>query len=165
MLGYQPSVQNPTVGCHCSEIHVSVAGKDVTLQAWDTAGQEVYRALVPVYLHGARAAILVYDVTERESFQSLGYWHDILVDAGVSGLMLCVVGNKIDLEDEAVIDDSQARQFANVHNAQLFKVSAANGVGIDTLFEAIARKMAEGMELQRKADAVELTAEKQDSCC
>jgi small GTP-binding protein len=165
MLGYQPAAQSPTVGCHCSEIHIGISTGNVTLQVWDTAGQELYRALVPVYLRGARAAMLVYDVTDRESFQSLGHWYDILVGVVASGLTIFVVGNKIDLEDEAVIEDAQAKQFADVHGAQLFKVSAATGAGLDGLFEAIATKMIEGMMLQRTSDAVELSGEPQNPCC
>jgi small GTP-binding protein len=165
MLGYHPTSQSPTVGCHCSEIHVGANGHNVTLQVWDTAGQEMYRALVPVYLRGARAALLVYDVTDRESFHSLGDWLDILIGAGEPAPIICVVGNKIDLEEEAVIDDSQAKQFANVHKAELFKVSAVTGIGLDGLFDTIAKKMEEGMELQRRAEAVDLTAESQGSCC
>jgi small GTP-binding protein len=165
MLGYQPAAQRPTIGCHCSEIHVTVDNRNVTLQVWDTAGQETYRALVPVYLRGARGAILVYDVTDHDSFLSLGHWHDILVGVVSTGLTLFVVGNKIDLEDDAVVEDVHAQQFATGHRAQLFKVSAATGDGLDALFEAIARQMEVGMELQRNASAIELTPEPQSGCC
>jgi small GTP-binding protein len=165
MLGYQPGGQTSTVGCHCSEIHVNVHNNNVTLQVWDTAGQEMYRALVPVYLRGAVAGMLVYDVTDRDSFQSLGHWYDILVDVVSSGITLFVVGNKIDLEGDAVIKDTQAQQFANVHHAQLFKVSAVSGVGIDRLFEAIAKKIVEGLVIKKSEDTIQLIDEKREGCC
>jgi small GTP-binding protein len=165
MLGYQPAAQNATIGCHCSEIHVGVNNSTVTLQVWDTAGQEMYRALVPVYLRGARAGMLVYDVTDRESFQSLGHWYDILVGVVPSGLTLFVVGNKIDLEEEAVIDDIQARRFAEVHNAQLFKCSASSGFGLTELFDAIATKVSVGIEVQKAVTSVEIEGAKTEPCC
>jgi small GTP-binding protein len=164
MLGYQPATQNPTIGCHCSDIHFPLDGQEVSLQVWDTAGQEMYRALVPVYLRNARAALLVYDVTDRESFQSLGHWHDTLLAVVPSGVRVYVVGNKIDLEDSAVIEDVQAKQFADVHSAQFFKVSAATGVGLDALFEKIAREMSEGAVLQQQGSVLDTPAQPKRGC-
>jgi small GTP-binding protein len=149
LLGNTPSAENPTVGCHCCEIRVAVGYSEVALQVWDTAGQEMYRSLVPVYLRGARAALLVYDVTDVNSFGSLGHWFDILAEVVPSGASLFVVANKIDLEAEAAVGDAQARQFAAVHGAQFFKVSAITGFGMQPLFDAIAKGMAQVVEGQR----------------
>jgi small GTP-binding protein len=146
MQGFQPTVVNPTIGCHCSDIQITVDSRTVVLQVWDTAGQEMYRALVPVYLRGAHAALLVFDVTDRESFTSLGHWHDTLSEVVPPSTVVYVVGNKQDL-DEHVIDDGQAKQFADAHNAQYHKVSAITGQGIDELFEAVAQKVSEGTAL------------------
>jgi small GTP-binding protein len=164
MLGYQPATQNPTIGCHCSDIHFSLDNQEVSLQVWDTAGQETYRALVPVYLRNAQTALLVYDVTDRESFQSLGHWHEILTEVVPSGVNIYVVANKIDLEESAVIEDIQGKQFAEVHNAQFFKVSAVTGVGLDALFEQIARKMLEGTMLQQQGSVVDINPQEKKSC-
>lgn len=167
MLGYQPPTQGPTIGCHYSEIRVTVDNQPVVLHVWDTAGQEMYRALVPVYLRGAQAALLVYDVTDRESFKSLGHWRDTLMDVVPPNTVVCIVGNKIDLEGEAVVDDDQARQFANQYGAKLFKVSAATGQGLDALFNEIATKILEGEEADQTATAMNLEGheEKKGGCC
>ena len=166
MLGYQPPTQNPTVGCHCSEIPVTVDGKSITLQVWDTAGQEMYRSLVPVYLRGAQAALLIYDVTDRESFKSLGHWRDILMDVVSTDTCVFVVGNKIDLESEAVVDDAQATQFAKQYNSELFKVSAVTGEGLDSLFESIGERIVASQESQRTT-GMDLTAPapEKHGCC
>jgi small GTP-binding protein len=150
LQGAQPSATNPTIGCHCSEIRVLIDDQVVTLQVWDTAGQEMYRALVPVYLRGAHAALLVYDVCDRESFVSLGHWYDTLIDVVPLTTAVYVVANKIDLEQQ-LIDDVQAKQFASAHNAPLFKVSAMTGEGIANLFEVMAKKVSEGAELESSA--------------
>ncbi|KAK8866328.1 hypothetical protein M9Y10_009289 [Tritrichomonas musculus] len=167
MLGYQPPTQNPTIGCHCSEIHVTVDDKATTLQVWDTAGQEMYRALVPVYLRGAQAAILVYDITDRESFKSINHWYEILVDVVSTGTPIFLVGNKIDLEKDAVVDDQSARAFAQSHNSQLFKVSAMTGQGLDGLFQAIASKILEDEVNNKTVSGVSIEGENAEKkkCC
>jgi small GTP-binding protein len=165
MVGYQLAPKNPTIECHCSEITVPIENNTVALQAWDTAGQETYRGFAPVYLRGARAAILVYDVTDPVSFELLGHWYGILHGVVPVGLTNFLVGNEIDLEDEAVVEDMQAQAFANTHNAQLFKVSAADGTGIDLLFEAIAQKRSSGAELEREpSDRLALGESSRNGC-
>jgi small GTP-binding protein len=120
----------------------------VTLQVWDTAGQELYKALVPVYLRAARAALIVYDVTEKESFASLSKWHEILDDSVPSGVATFIVANKIDLEDDIVVDEAEAKQFAAAHAAKLFHVSAVTGAGLEALFEAVAKAIEEGAQVE-----------------
>ena len=145
MLGYQPPTQNPTIGCHCSEIHVTV----------------------PVYLRGAQAAILVYDITDRESFKSINHWYEILVDVVSTGTPIFLVGNKIDLEKDAVVDDQSARAFAQSHNSQLFKVSAMTGQGLDGLFQAIASKILEDEVNNKTVSGVSIDGENAEKkkCC
>jgi GTPase SAR1 family protein len=109
----------------------------------------MYRALVPVYLRGAHAALLVYDVSDRESFVSLGHWYDTLIDVVPLTTAVYVVANKIDL-DQQVIDDVQAKQFADAPSAGLFKVSAMTGDGIECLFEEMAQKVSAGAVLESK---------------
>jgi small GTP-binding protein len=146
-LGYQPATQKPTIGCHWSEVRVAVDSAEVTLQVWDTAGQEMYRALVPVYLRGARAALLVYDISDRGSFESLGHWHGVLADVAPAGFAAFVVANKIDLDNDAV-DDAEGRRFAAACDAAFFRVSAVTGAGLDALFEAVARGITDGAPVQ-----------------
>jgi small GTP-binding protein len=152
ILGHEPDLQTPTIGCHCTQIRVPVEGKEVILQVWDTAGQEMYRSLVPVYLRNVRAALLVYDVTERDSFQSLGHWHDILHEAVGPNVAIFIVANKIDLSNQAVVDDVQADQFAEVHNGRFFKVSAVTGIGLNELFVTVARTLSERFVMDPKPD-------------
>jgi small GTP-binding protein len=149
LLGGAPSPENPTVGCHCCEIRVAIDYSEVALQVWDTAGQEMYRSLVPVYLRGARAALLVYDVTDVNSFGSLGHWFDILMDVVPAGASIYVVANKTDLENETVVVEEQAKQFAAVHGAHFFKVSAITGIGTQALFEAVAKGMSQAIQDQK----------------
>ena len=166
MLGCQPETQTPTIGCHCSEIRVLVDEEPITLQVWDTAGQEMYRSLVPVYLRGAEAALLVYDITDRESFCSLGHWKDILADVVPESTPLFVIGNKIDLEEDEAVEDSQAQQFAQRQNSKLYKVSAVTGQGLGLLFEDIARGILQNAESTKETSNQGLEAnDGSGRCC
>jgi small GTP-binding protein len=164
LQGFQPQAANPTIGCHCSEIAVDINDRKVLLQVWDTAGQEMYRALVPVYLRNARAALLVYDVADRESFISLGHWYDTLMEVVPTTTATFLVGNKIDLEAH-VIDDGQAKQFAAAHNAEFVKVSAATGAGLDDLFLAIGKSVITGAALQLTGQQPVIEEAPQESGC
>lgn len=157
--GYQPPNSNPTIGCHCNEITMDVDDKSVILQVWDTAGQEMYKSLVPVYLRGARAAIVVYSVTDKESFNSLNLWYKFLHETLSEKIPVFLVANKIDLispnllttekqtnynpqyKPRQAVDDDEARIFAEANDSKFFKVSAIKGIGIDDLFTAIAEEM------------------------
>jgi small GTP-binding protein len=109
------------------------------MQIWDTAGQEKYRALAPMYYRSADIALLVYDVTQRESFDALAQWCDELAEKGPSNLQLIVVGNKIDLKSDRVIQSDAGQAFAGLHNARYYQeVSAKTGDGIIELFEKAA---------------------------
>jgi small GTP-binding protein len=142
LSGCEPPTQSPTIGCLCSEVPCGDGA--APLDVWDTAGQEMYRSLVPLYLRDARAALLVYDITSRDSFHSLGHWLDAFAAAVPSGAAVYVVANKIDLADAQAVGDADAARFAGAHGARLFKVSAATGFGLAGLFDAVAQGMAPG---------------------
>jgi small GTP-binding protein len=166
ILGYHPTIQCPTIGCHCSEVHILWEGQEVMLQLWDTAGQEMYRSLVPVYLRGARAAILVYDVTTPTSFAALDHWHSVFSEAVPHGINLYIVANKIDLESQISVDSDLGKQFAATKQAKFFQVSALTGQGIDVLFEAIAKDMAQlSVPLKIPSTAINQLDAKKDCKC
>jgi GTPase SAR1 family protein len=120
---------------------------------------EMYRGLVPVYLRGAEAAVMVYDVCDRETFKSLGHWYDILLNVVPASTIVCIVGNKIDRVEDTVVDDSQAKSFAQTHNAQWFKGSALTGEGLSNLFESLAEKLLERTKAERRTAGVDLVGD------
>jgi small GTP-binding protein len=130
----------PTVGCHCSEVSITLQRKLITLQVWDTAGQEMYRALVPVYLRSANAAILVYDRTDEDSFLALTHWCSLLDDTVPPSTPVFLAANKIDLPN-AVVNDDLGEQFAAKRKAHFHRISALTGDGVDELFVAIAEEL------------------------
>ena len=111
------------------------------LQIWDTAGQERYRALAKMFYKDANAAILVYDVTRKETFDELkNYWAGQVRDNAPEKIILAIAGNKSDLIEQETVDEGEARNFAKELNAIFISTSAKSSEGINNLFEEIAKK-------------------------
>ena len=111
------------------------------LEIWDTAGQEQYRALNKLFYKDASICILVYDITNADSFNALkDYWHQQLKDYGPKDIILGLVANKSDLYNEEKIPEENARNFAKEINAFFSYTSASKFTGIDELFHNIGCK-------------------------
>lgn len=137
----KPTTQNPTIGCICNELTIKVDEQDIQMQVWDTAGQEIYRALVPIYLRDAHAAIIVYDITDMKSFNALPEWMDILYGIFPQNSPLFFVANKIDLEESRQVDDSLGEAFAKKNGGKFYRASALSGEGVNDIFEAVAKSL------------------------
>jgi small GTP-binding protein len=125
----------PTIGAAFQTHVLPTPQGPVTMQIWDTAGQEKYRALAPMYYRSADIAVLVYDVTQLDSFDAMEQWASELAEKAPPNLQLMVVGNKVDLMDDRVVQADTADAWAQLHNAKCYmEVSAKTGVGIDRLF-------------------------------
>jgi 50S ribosomal subunit-associated GTPase HflX len=90
------------------------------------------------------------------SFESLGHWYDQLVSVIPANTALFVVGNKIDLVDDAIIEDQQAKAWAQAHGGKLFKVSAITGEGLPALFETLGEKVAEKVVAEKVPGGVNI---------
>jgi Ras-related protein Rab-6A len=91
--------------------------------------------LIPSYLRNATVAILVYDITNRESFEKLDFWHQFAVEQASPTFF--VVGNKVDLELQQQVATIEGQKWAEIHNATFFETSAMMAVNIAQLFQAI----------------------------
>ena len=110
-------------------------GKTLSLDIWDTAGQEKYKALTKFFYKDAAVAILVYDITRKESFDSLKeYWYTQLQENGGKSIVLGVAGNKCDMYEQEAVPENEAREFAKSINAIYSLTSAQNNTGINELF-------------------------------
>ena len=129
--------------------HVMTTSKGaVTMQIWDTAGQEKYRALAPMYYRSAHVAILFFDLTNRESFNSLDQWANELEEKTTGELRLFLVGNKVDLESDRKVTKEEAEEFGFQHGAiEYFETSAKTGQGVIELFTKVA-EMSENFDNQ-----------------
>ena len=107
------------------------------LQIWDTAGQEKYRGMTPMYYHNAHIAIIVYSITSSESFEAVDTWFKSLHNNADSNIIIFLVGNKVDLDSERQISTEEGEKKAKQYGAEFCEVSAKTGFGIADLFSLI----------------------------
>ena len=117
-------------------------GKCVKFEIWDTAGQEKYRSLTKIFYKDARIAILVYDITRKDSFKELKeYWYQQLKECSPENIVIGIAANKCDLYDNEQVPEEEARAFADEIGA-VFKLTSANtNTGIEELFKAVGCKV------------------------
>ena len=131
MTGKYSESLKPTIGAAFVTKNVVVEGHNLELRIWDTAGQEVYRGLAPMYYRSANIAIIVYDVTNQPSYESVDYWVGELKKNLKNSSVIMICGNKADLYDDRVIHDSSAKDLAAANGALYCETSASSGTGIN----------------------------------
>mmetsp|Transcript_68038 Transcript_68038/g.61152 ORF Transcript_68038/g.61152 Transcript_68038/m.61152 type:complete len:202 (-) Transcript_68038:364-969(-) len=130
-----------TVGVDFRFRTVTVDNELVKLQIWDTAGQERFRTITSAYYRGANGVILVYDITNNETFQHVQDWLDEVHKAAGESVTKLVVGNKADLIQQRQVNESQASQYADSVNASFIETSAKTAVNVDKSFLIIAKQL------------------------
>ena len=118
--------------------------KSISFDIWDTAGQEIYRALAKNFYLNASIGILVYDIKRQSSFDNIkNYWYDQLKESGEENMILGIAGNKCDLFNEEEVDEEEAKKFAKSIGAVFKLTSCKESIGIDELFEECGRRYLE----------------------
>ena len=115
--------------------------KTISLDIWDTAGQEKYKSLTKFFYKDAAVAILVYDVTNKNSFESMkNFWYGQIQDFGSKNIILGVAGNKCDMYEKEEVNENEGKEFAESIGAFFEITSAKNNTGINELFETASNK-------------------------
>ena len=157
---FEEELQTSTGGSFSSKEIFFDNGKSLKLEIWDTAGQERYRSLTKIFYKNSSCAILVYDITKKQTFDELkNYWIGQIKESAPKDIMLAIVGNKEDLLDKEQVDENEARDFAKENNALFFSTSAKNSDAINQLFIDIGKKYT-GWNSNAK---IELNKEKNDN--
>jgi Ras-related protein Rab-5C len=139
---FDPNIE-PTIGTAYISTCIETPDGEVPLNIWDTAGQERFKSIIPMYLRGAAAVVLVCAVDAPASFTSLNIWFE-MVDQTLSHVdALYLAVNKIDLEP--AFDCTDARAWAVAHNCRFYMTSAKCGDSIGVLFRDLARAVAAAM--------------------
>jgi len=133
--------QESTIGAAFLTQTVALSNETVKFEIWDTAGQERYHSLAPMYYRGAAAAVVVYDITNRDSFYRAKAWVKELQRQGNPNIVITVVGNKTDLAKDRKIDAEEARQYTDENGIMFMETSAKTAHNVNELFVAIARKL------------------------
>jgi small GTP-binding protein len=132
--------ERPTIGANYQLWIDQIDDLRVELQIWDTAGQEKFRALGPIYFRNAIGALVVYDVTNRDSFEDLEEWISAFSEAAEPGALISLIGNKTDCAPHAVFPD-EAKQWAGAQGIELFQTSAKTGEGVREMFSSYVRSL------------------------
>ena len=138
---FQDDQQSTIGGTFSTKIIKCGNGKILKLEIWDTAGQERYRSVTKLFYKDANAALLVYDISNKYTFEELqNYWIDQVRDSAPKDIILAIVANKSDLIESEQVDEATAREFAKDNGALFALTSAKTTAGVESLFLDIAKK-------------------------
>ena len=123
-----------TIGLDFQSKNVQIDNQDIHLLLYDTAGQEKFRSLIPMYTRDANIILLVYDISNKDSFTNLSLWLKDLTNVNMEEVIICIVGNKIDLNDKRAVNTEEGKKFAEEHDFIFQEISAKTGEGFSDLF-------------------------------
>lgn len=138
-----------TIGLDFKSKIVQINSQKIKLLLYDTAGQEKFRSLIPMYTRDANIILLVYDVTSKDSFTHLSDWFKDLTNVKKEEVIFAVVGNKTDLNDKRQVAYEEGENYAKENGFMFKEVSAATGDEINELFDIILIEM-----LKKKPEAL-----------
>ncbi|XP_021897416.1 ras-related protein Rab11D [Carica papaya] len=123
-----------TIGVEFQTRTIVIQHKSVKAQIWDTAGQERYRAVTSAYYRGAVGAMLVYDITKRQTFDHIPRWLEELRSHADKNIVIILIGNKTDLEDQRAVPTEDAKEFAEKEGLFFLETSALEATNVETAF-------------------------------
>ena len=124
-----------TVGVEFGAKNIEINSRIYRIQIWDTAGQENFRSIARAYYKNSICACIVYDITNRNSFNSVQSWIDDCTKQTPKSILLLLIGNKNDLNDKREVQYEEGAEFAKKRNMIFLETSAKTGNNIDNIFE------------------------------
>lgn len=134
-----------TIGVDFKIRTIELDGKTIKLQIWDTAGQERFRTITSSYYRGAHGIIIVYDVTDADSFKNVRQWLQEIDRYAGDSVNRLLVGNKSDLVAKKVVDFTTAKEFADQLNIPFLETSAKNATNVEQAFLTMASEIKKRM--------------------
>ena len=144
-------------------------GKNIKLQIWDTAGQERFRTIAKSYYKGAHGIILMYDVTDQKSFDSIKKWLEQIKEEAPNKVSVLLVANKIDIE-KRIITKEDGENIAKSYNLDIYESSAKDNINVSEAFEDLAEKINAKYKIMKERgkkleeNVPELTKNKKKCC-
>jgi Ras-related protein Rab-2A len=120
---FQP-MHDLTIGVEFGARMITLDNKPIKLQIWDTAGQESFRSITRSYYRGAAGALLVYDITRRDTFEHLTRWLEEARQSSANDMVIMLIGNKSDLESRRAVSTKEGELFAEEHGLIFMETSA-----------------------------------------
>jgi len=128
-----------TIGIDFKIRTIELDGKRIKLQIWDTAGQERFRTITTAYYRGAMGILLVYDVTDDQSFSNIRNWVRSIEQHATDNVNKILIGNKSDLAEKRVVDTPKGQALADEYGIKFFETSAKSASNVEEAFYSIAR--------------------------
>ena len=148
-----------TVGVEFGSKQFNIQGHQIKAQIWDTAGQERYKAITSAYYKGAKGAIIVYDITRKNTFDSVNRWVSDISAAADKKITLLLIGNKSDLEDQRQVNKEQGEEKAKELGLAFMETSACSGENLEKAFQLmineVYKKSQEDIAGETEENAVE----------
>ncbi|KAH0788496.1 small GTP-binding protein [Histomonas meleagridis] len=160
---YEPGTLGPSNQVYEEQVE----GETICMQLWDTAGQEKFKSLSPIYFQNASAAVIVFSFTNRESFDSLQQQIRQFIDIAGEDTVIFIAANKADLADDFEISIEEAKQWASDSKYRVFLTSAKSGEGIKQLFAELAADIYHKNQhkFQTVSPDLKNNTEEKKSCC
>ena len=166
----------PTIGVDFKIKTFEIDSKKIKMQIWDTAGQERFKNIIASYYRGAHGILLLYDVTDKDSFKNLSNWLIEIEKNASKNVLKVLIGNKTDLEDKRVVSYNQGKEFADTYGLKFIETSAKKNLNVNEAFETLGRelmiasadKKVTNQKQNKKisvAKAQDLNVKKKDGCC
>jgi Ras-related protein Rab-6A len=133
----------PTLGIDFFSQNLFYEDKTIRLILWDTAGEERFRSLIPSYLKNADCIIIVFDITNKDSFNSLNKWLADSKNNASEGTIYIICGNKSDLKEKRIVNENEIDEYIKKNELIYVECSAKNGEGIKDLFNTVAKNLGE----------------------
>jgi len=142
---FQP-VHDLTIGVEFGARMITIDSRQIKLQIWDTAGQESFRSITRSYYRGAAGALLVYDITRRETFNHLTRWLEEARQNSNSNMAIMLIGNKSDLEHRRAVSTKEGEQFAQENGLIFLETSAKTAQNVEEAFIKTAEKIYDNIQ-------------------
>ena len=158
-----------STGIELKTTSIQIDGKSIKIQLWDTAGQEKYRAMIKNLYLKSQGIIILFDITNETSFINLKNWMSQIKESCGEDIPILLVGNKIDLEDNRVINKERAMEYANNENIEYIEVSSKTGENINkaltSLLQKILKRADSNSNFSFTLDAGTVKKKTKHNCC
>jgi len=135
-----------TIGVEFGSKNIQIKDKTIKMQIWDTAGQESFRSITRSYYRGSIGALLVYDVTRRETFEGLTKWLEETRNYANDKTLIILIGNKTDLADKREVSTEEGEKFAKQNGIFFMETSAKTAFNVETAFHKTAEEILERIQ-------------------
>ena len=126
--------------------NLTIKNRNIRIQIWDTAGQEAFRSITRTYYKNSTCAFIVYDITDKKSFDNVITWLNEVKDMCYKDILICLIGNKCDLEGKRAISFEDGKSLADQNNLLFYETSAKNGINIQECFNESATILVDKIE-------------------